>query len=334
MLLHPLVRLLHHAFHLLEYTLPLRRRHKEKHNGNTRERTDCATEKPEEKRDAEGKPQENPDTPLPRVLEDRPPYLAPYWKLRSGAIELERTRGKYAALDLRRLPDRPLKPQIDLERTTPVTFAYCACRLVHAPSGEREFRKCVGRRCCACLSPRKKLVVAKRDPWLHRKFRRLRHLLRVEGKLLHDDLLALLRMDWNLVCRDSTGFAVRPLVLEFERRKPEDAIAHWADAVGEGTRDRDFARTEKPADALRVGLGLRAKVVNLPVFFRNMLRKRRRMERREVGLADEVDRENQGIADLRVVHVEIGARREFSAGDAGKLDRRYEKEGAHLACTL
>ena len=141
-------------------------------------------------------------------------------------------------------------------------------------------------------------------------------------------------MDWNLVCRDSTGFAVRPLVLEFERRKPEHALAHRADAVGEGTRDRYFARTEEPADALRVSLSLRAEVVDLPVFFRNMLRKRRRMERREIGLADEVDRENQRIADLRVVHVEIGACREFSAGDADKLDCRYEKERTHLACTL
>ena len=58
------------------------------------------------------------------------------------------------------------------------------------------------------------------------------------------------------------------------------------------------------------------------------------MERREIGLADEVDRENQRIADLRVVHVEIGACREFSAGDADKLDCRYEKERTHLACTL
>ena len=58
------------------------------------------------------------------------------------------------------------------------------------------------------------------------------------------------------------------------------------------------------------------------------------MERREVGLADEVDRENEWIADLCVVHVKVGARRKLSAGDAGKLDRRYEKERTHLACTL
>ena len=58
------------------------------------------------------------------------------------------------------------------------------------------------------------------------------------------------------------------------------------------------------------------------------------MKRREVGLADEVDRENEWIADLCVVHVKVGACREFSAGNADKLDCRYEKERTHLACTL
>ena len=59
------------------------------------------------------------------------------------------------------------------------------------------------------------------------------------------------------------------------------------------------------------------------------------MERGEVGLADEVDGEDERIAHLRVVHVEVGARREFAACHAGKPDRR-EKENrrGHRATTL
>ena len=231
MLLHPLVRLLHHALHLLEDTLPIRGRHKEKHNGNTRERTDCTAKKPEEKRYAEGKAEENPDTALPGILEKRPAYDAPHWKLCRRIVELDCARGKYAALDLGRLPDRPLEPRIDLERAAPLPFAYRACCLVHAPRGERKFHKRVGRRRSTCLSPRKELVVAKRDPRLHRKLRWLRHLVGVNGKLLHDDLLALLRVNGNLVCDDSPGFAILPLVLEFERGKPEDTLSHGSHAI-------------------------------------------------------------------------------------------------------
>ena len=269
------------------------------------------------------------------IANDRPPYLAPYWKRRSGAIELERARGKYAALDLWRLPDRPLEPRIDLERAAPLPFAYSAGRLVHAPRGELEFRERVDRRLGARLAPCEKLVVAKRDARFHRKLRRLGHLFRVDGKLLHDDLLALLRVDWNLVCRDSPGFAIRSFVFEFERGEPENALAHRADAVCKRTRDRDFARTEKTADALRVSLGLRAEVVDLPVFLGDVFRKRRRMESRKVRIADEVDCEDERIANLRVVHVEIGARRKLPARHAGKTYRRQKKNSrGHRDSTL
>jgi hypothetical protein len=59
------------------------------------------------------------------------------------------------------------------------------------------------------------------------------------------------------------------------------------------------------------------------------------MESRKVRIAYEVDCEDKGIADLCIVHVEVGARRKFPARHAGEAYRRQEKNCTrHRATTL
>ena len=267
----------------------------------------------------------------PRRIPTRP--LHAY--LRLGVVELEGARGKYAALNLRRLPDRPFEARVYPERAAPLPLANRARCLVHAPGGEPEVPERIGRRRGARLAPREKLVVPERYAGVFGEFGRLRHLLHIDGELLDHHLLARLRVDGNLVRRDRPHFSVRPFVLEFERGEPENALAHRADAIRERAGDCDFPRTEESANALRVGLGLRAQVVDLPVLLRDVPRKRRRMERREVGIPDEIYREHKGIADLCIVHVEVGARRELPARHAHELDRRQKENCTrHRATTL
>ena len=59
------------------------------------------------------------------------------------------------------------------------------------------------------------------------------------------------------------------------------------------------------------------------------------MESSKVRIAYEVDCEDERIADLCVVHVEIGARRKFPARHAGEAYRRQKENCTrHRATTL
>ena len=115
-------------------------------------------------------------------------------------------------------------------------------------------------------------------------------------------------MDGDVVRPDEALLAVRPRVLELQRRKPQYALAHRAHTVGEAPRVAECVR-------------LRAHVVHLPIPLADGLRERRRMQVLEVRLADEVNRQDQRIANLHVVGVKERPRPEIGSLDPHQLYR-------------
>ena len=307
---------LHFLLHLAEYVLR-GSGERQQHGSYARKRAYAAPEKPHEESQRREPADNDADTTHPAVPQDGPQHLAPDRQLHARVVEPEGKRRDDAPLDLWRLADAPLQLPVDLQRPGPVAGEDGAARLVHPRLREVERREGIDRRRRAGPAPRKAHVVrqlARRH--LRHERRRLRHLVRRLAHAGHDHLRSAARVDRYLVGAHQPPGAVGGPVLELERREPQHALSQRADAVGEAPR-------------VAVGVGLRARVVEPPVAAVHGAGKARRVQRTEVGLAKEVDREHHRVSDLDVVGVKERTGPQARAGHPGKL-YRAEKRGENV----